>query len=135
MNRDERPHVEAIVERATQALGPDVVAYDRGTVPGVDGNPGEQPELYAVVDVARRPGGAARAGGATPTTLWRCWIRIVGETANEVRWGNNRITQAFEDQAIEVGGRATSGFTWDDGDPADRDQGKFSGFTSWIYAH
>lgn len=133
MSLDERHHAATLAAAITAQLGPWAV-YEYGEVPGLDGNGGDVPAIYVLMQVERRGGvvplrGTAQAG----RSAWRASIRAVGRTVDECRWALLRITTALNEQTLAVDGEPTSPIQLESTDSPAPDDGVTSALSRWTY--
>lgn len=124
---DERLHRDAI-----KLLLPD--AFDFGTVPGLDGNPGTTPDMHQLISITRRQA-EVRRGGRSGRSGWRLEVVHVGRTPDEARHGRNAATIALEERRLTIGGEISTPVQFESDDPIERDKdGWFSARSYWTYA-
>lgn len=104
---DERLHAAALEAAIKAHLGPWEV-YEYGQVPGLDGNAGEQPPMYVLLQVERRHLPPTHGSRRPLRTGWRVSVRGVGTTADECRWVLLRITRALDGVRLAIGGRQST---------------------------
>jgi hypothetical protein len=129
---DERPHATAILAALNAELSPRV-AYTRGKVPGLDNNPGTEPDIYAVLDLVRRDGSPRMRAGRTSRRSWRATVRGVGSTVDEARWALSRASTALEGVQLSVAGSFTTPLDFEGGQVVAPDKGRYSGALTWTY--
>lgn len=132
---DSRPHASAVKAAVTSSLAPSWTAYDYGKVPGSDGNSGTLPSIYALVSVERRFNSNLRLSAQASQTGWRITVRSAGRTIDETRWAMNRAAVALNEARLTVEGRATSPIQFEVEQSPELDGGRYSGLSSWTYAH
>lgn len=132
---DARPHAAAVKAAVTAAMAPLWTAYDYGKVPGSDGNAGTLPSIYALVSVERRFNSNLRLSAQASQTGWRVTVRLVGRTIEESRWAMNRAAVALNEARLSVEGRSTSPIQFETDQSPELDGGRYSGLSSWTYAH
>jgi hypothetical protein len=135
---DEREHDATIRPLLADALGTedngDARIYAYGEVPGMDGNPGTVPAIYALLVIERRyvPPGlmVARANRSG----WRVTVRGVGRTVNEARWAITKATRTLEDRRLQIAGATSTPLILEVAQLVEPDDGRFSGLATWTYA-
>lgn len=129
---DERPHTTAILAALNAELTPRA-AYLRGKVPGLDGNEGPEPVIYAIVDLERRNGNPPLRVARTTRRGWRVTVRGVGRTVAEAQWALAEVSTALEGVALTVDGTPTTPLIFEAADGVASDDGRYSGALTWTY--
>lgn len=129
---DERPHADALAAAIKAQFGP-WECYEHGEVPGLDGNAGSIPDIFALVQVSRRYLPTQQAVRRASRTAWRASIHAVGRTADECRWAMNRISLALDSQRLAVSGRASTPIQHETSDDPGPDGGRFSALVRFTY--
>lgn len=124
----EYEHARDIRAVLDQALG-QWSAFD------VDDVPEELPPIYAEISVTQRYGAPVRMSGARPVKGWRLVTRVVGTTVDEARKARDAIAGAVEDKRLLIAGTWTSPVRFETEDVIGDDDGRYSGATTWTYAH
>lgn len=95
---------------------------------------GSLPAQYCEVYVTERVAESRRYGGRDGMRAWRVQFRAVGRLEFNAQQVRTWIRDAFEDQAITVGGVATTAFVRGaTEDPIRPDDGWFSGLSEFVY--
>lgn len=132
---DARPHAAAVRAAVTAALAPAWTAYDYGKVPGADGNPGVLPNIFCLVSIERRFNPNLHLSAQATSGGWRVSVRSLGRTADESRWAMARVTQALNEARVTVEGRVSSPIQFESDQNPVLDDTRYSGLSSWTYAH
>lgn len=132
---DARLHAAAVRTAITAALAPSWTAYDYGKVPGADGNTGTLPNIFCLVSVERRFNSNLRLSAQAGTGGWRVSVRCLGRTVDEARWAMDRVTRALNEARLLIDGRATTPIQFESDQAPAFDDGRYSGLSSWTYAH
>lgn len=143
---DERAHRDVIEPLLSAQLGvePGTVppvgrVYDYGMVPGDENHPVEAerekspPAIYVLLTIERRYVGPRRAGRAGRSG-WRVLARYVGRTVDEARWALDKVTDAIEEQRLDIAGQTSTPVTHETSTAIEPDGGRFSGLTAFTYA-
>lgn len=107
--------------------------YEFGRVPGVDGNKGTQPAIYALLDVQRRPYAPQTLSAHTDVTGWALTVVGVGTTRNEAAWVLGQVTEALEELVVTLDGQESTPLLFDVHDPIRPDGDRQSGRVSYTY--
>lgn len=99
---DERVHWDTIAAALNAKLGPDRV-FGYGEVPGLDGNSGTVPPIFALLAIQRRFVAAKKSSRRAESSGWRISVRRAGETVDEAAWAALRITEALDDVRLTIG--------------------------------
>lgn len=130
---DERQHAEALKAAINARLTPHST-FEYGAVPGLNGNAGTHPSIYALVQVERRSIPTRSAVRRATRTGWRASIRAVGRTPNETRWASQRIAEALDGTRLTVGGFETTPVEHETSDAPALDADRFESLTRYVYA-
>jgi hypothetical protein len=128
---DEREHWAALKSRLDAALAP-WVAYDDGSVPGINGNPGEIPDILVIASIERRYVEPMHAG-RSPRSGWRIALRHVGRLPAEAQWAASRTAEAMEARLV-IDGHTSTPPTHESSVAVAADDGRFSGTALYTYA-
>ncbi len=130
---DARPHAVAICAAVTASLQSDGATwecFDRDQVPPE----GQRPDLYAVLDLSRRPMDNLWALAPNPQVGWRATVWAVGSTLDEVRWVQHRIDVALSDVSLDLGAAGdTTPLAFEAGEPVVFDEGEYSAPSIYTY--
>jgi hypothetical protein len=129
---DERAHRDVIAPLLTATLGANRV-YDYGRVPGANNNSGTVPDIFALLGFERRYVEPYHAGRATRSG-WRLTVRYVGRTVDEARWAALKVATALNEVRVTIGGIESTPITHESTQAIAPDDGRFSGWSAWIYA-
>lgn len=124
----ERAHAEALKARLDPALG-QWAAYDYDEVPDA------LPNIFAALTVAQRVGSPVRMCGGRPLYGWRITTRVVGRTVDEARWAREKIAAEIQDRKLTIDGVESTPVRFETEDQIEPDDGRYSGLTTWTYAH
>jgi hypothetical protein len=132
---DDQLHIDTLLTALNTSLGPVVQAWEYDQLPGTHGNNGPVPPVHVLLAVERMYTAADRfAGGASSSIGIRASTRYVGTRVWEARAAGQRVTAAFEDQAIPLG--ATGLYAcpvFESATDIDEDDGMYSGLSTWTY--
>lgn len=122
-------NVTAILTALNAALPAGVDAYE------VDEVPKTRPTEYVDVAIGRRFGGNRRSSSQSWLTGYRVTVRAVSETAPaNVRASLETCRAALEYARLVVGGETSTPVQFETEDPADLDDGWYSGVQAFTYA-
>lgn len=130
---DEREHAKVLAAAIKAQLGPRDV-YEYGDVPGVDGNAGTQPSIYALIQVSRRFIPALHSTREASRSGWRVSVRAVGSTVNECRWATSRIALALDSQRVAIAGHLSTRIQHETSDEVTPDGDRFEALSRFTYA-
>lgn len=99
---DLRIHFDYWEPALAAALSPNV-AYLRGEVPGIDGNEGKTPRIYAVLDLRRRVFTPTALDDGPDVSGWSLSVFCVGKSVREAAWALNRVTSTYEHAVVTLG--------------------------------
>lgn len=114
----------------TSPLGADV--YDYGEVPGADGAAGDLPAAFVLLTVERRY--VPPNNGRSAVTGWRITTRHTGSTPANARLVGSWVTTALNEVRLTVDGVQSTPITHESTTAVEKDDGMFSGLSSWTYA-
>lgn len=133
---DSRPHAKVVRTLLTDAA--DWTAYDYGKVPGSDGNPGTLPPIYALVSVERRFNSNLRMSAQAGRIGWRLAVRVVGRTPDEARWALMTVAGVLNESRLALltstGPRHTTPIQFESEQSPEKDDGRYSALSIWVYA-
>lgn len=129
---DLRVHLDFWQPALSTALSPRE-AYLRGEVPGLDGNSGTKPVLYALLGIRRRAYVPATFDDSPDVSGWALTVFGVGRTVGEAAWALNKVTQAFEHQTVTIGGYTSTPCRVDPGAEIGVKDGTASGSITLTY--
>lgn len=132
---DARKHAEALKVDLKAALNSQHV-YDYDEVPGVDGNPGPLPGIFALISVELVPSTNRRMTGQSAVRRWIASVSGLGETVDESRWALAKIAGALYEKRLTVDGTATSPLlSPEPGQAPRREDGRYIGRLIFTYSH
>ena len=137
---DERAHRAAIKAAIEVSISP-WFAYGYDDVPGLRGadgkvNAAEQPPIYVLLSVERRFADVnIRAGAARGVNAVRLSTRVVGRTEDEAAWARKKVSEALEENILTISSIETTPFWFENEEPIQFDDGRYSGLTRWTYQH
>lgn len=118
----------AVLAALNAALPASVRAYD------LDDVPSPRPANYVEVTISRRFGGERRLTQQTGVIGWRIAMRAVSQTSvGNARVALERCRKALEFKPLTVAGETSTGVQFETEDPADYDDGWFSGLYAMTY--
>lgn len=130
---DPRPHATAVKSAIAAALGSAHV-YDHGQVPGTYSNTGSLPNIFVLVAIERRQSPvlrSARAGDAG----WRIVLTVLGRTVSECNWARLKVSEALNEQRLEVSGFSTTPIQFESDTAPRYDDGRFAADVFLTYVH
>lgn len=130
---DERKHRAAIETAVTATLGPDRV-FAPGDVPGLDGNPGNLPPIFAVLTIRRRFALPAKSSRRADVTGWRASVIAAGRTVVEVEWAGLRVAEALDGVRLNVDGHQTTPITHESSRDLKAEHERMASQSAWTYA-
>lgn len=131
---DERQHATALKAAIDAALGTAGDVYEYGSVPGIDDNEGDEPGIYALIQVERRYLPAQHGVRQATRTAWRATIRSVGTTVNEARWVSLKVAQALDSVRLTIGGHESTPIQHETTDAPTHRNGRADSLSRWTYA-
>lgn len=119
---------EALLAKLNTALPAAVRAFDLDEVPT------PRPREYVEITLSRRFGGSRRLCQRTGITGWRVTVRAVSQASvSNVRKSLETCRKALEFQQLTASGETSTGIQFETEDPADPDDGWFSGLHAYTY--
>ena len=104
---DLRLHLDFWRPAITTAIAPHE-AHLRGEVPGVDGNGGKVPDLFALLDLRRRAYTPTALDDHPDVSSWALSVLCAGRTVYEAAWAMDRVTDALEHAVVTIGGHEST---------------------------
>lgn len=137
---DTRAHAAAIKAAIHATVGPipsttDTRTYDYDEVPGVNGNTGNQPNIYVVVSLERRHNPNLRATAQAGLTGWRVAARANGRTVDEVRWTLLKVAEALNEASLTVDETRTTPLQFESDEAPQYDDDRYTAVAFYTYAH
>ncbi|WP_181312466.1 hypothetical protein [Nocardioides campestrisoli] len=129
---DIREHYEIFEDLLTTALSPRKL-YEFGSVPGVGGNKGDQPAIYGLLDVQRRPYTPQAISGHADVTGWAVTVVGVGRIRDEAAWVLNRASRALEELVVTVDGHDSTPLMFDAFDAIRPEGDRHAGRVAYTY--
>lgn len=129
---DEREHAKALIAALEAASTRN--AYEYGDVPGLDGNEGDEPAIYWLVQVERRNLPPLNMVKVARRTGWRASIRSVGTTINECRWAVLHASERLDSKTLTIGSLTSSRLQHETGESPEFDDGRADALTRYTYA-
>ncbi len=129
---DDRLHMTAAMTVLDAGLSPRD-AYARGMVPGLSGNGGVEPAIYAIVDLERRGGAPPLRNVRTTRRSHRLTVRGVGRTVAEAQWVLAKASTAIEGAVLTVGDALSTPLVFEAAEGVSADEGRYSGAVTFTY--
>ena len=129
---DQRLHADAWAALLATQLGPGRV-FERGDVPGLDGNAGSTPNPHVLLDITRRYVETANNAGAVTRSGWRVGVMVVAKTVYEARATQSKVARV-EGFRLDAGGARSTRVVHESTEDPGPDDGWYSAESVWTYA-
>lgn len=127
---DTAAHVAAI---AALLSIPERPLYERGDVPGLDGNPGPEPLRYLILDLERTDAPSSRMSATASRSGWRASVICVGKQRTEVRAGLTHVSTALDSTALTIAAELSTPIHYESTTDPRPDGAYMSAESVWTY--